>query len=322
MIEVVKFQYKDDKILMYANSGSNGDPSIDIFDAKIYINGVEAKTNAGWSKLKFQLTDGSIGALTINQPFFKHLPAEEYCKITVNGEELTPVHNQFTRTLSYENLAKLASYPAITAITPETFIAVKGMASDNVFKLKSDTRVLLYVGDGPITDEMVRDLKNYKLSTPLISVHPHNLRPGDNVLVLPGIGLGFKEPAPIIVNNISTIMRHHDGWNSSFSLEGEDISLTTLNTKKMERAITKEMEEIGLSVEDLTAVINSTTTYAELVAIQTLFEQDIQITDVMLQELADGKDVREIVERETMFREDIDMVDQEHDVCETHEISY
>ena len=66
----------------------------------------------------------------------------------------------------------------------------------------------------------VRDLKNYKLSTPLISVHPHNLQPGDNVLVLPGIGLGFKEPAPIIVNNISTIMRHHDGWNSSFSLEG------------------------------------------------------------------------------------------------------
>jgi hypothetical protein len=117
-------------------------------------------------------------------------------------------------------------------------------------------------------------------------------------------------------------MRHHDGWNSSFSLEGEDISLTTLNTKKMERAITKEMEEIGLSVEDLTAVINSTTTYAELVAIQTLFEQDIQITDVMLQELADGKDVQEIVERETMFREDIDMYDQEHDVGETHEIYY
>ena len=90
----------------------------------------------------------------------------------------------------------------------------------------------------------------------------------------------------------------------------------------MERAITKEMEEIGLSVEDLTAVINPTTTYAELVAIQTLFEQDIQITDVMLQELADGKDVQEIVERETMFREDITMDDQEHDAGETHEISY
>jgi hypothetical protein len=233
---------------------------------------------------------------------------------TINVEPAVP--NRHCR--SFENLKRIEeNYDYIGNMTDAELIALKSLHADCVHPiLKTNSIRLLASGMHEFGGSY--DQKR----GPAVFVYISDLRVGDSIAVLSD---NLIQPQ-IKIDNINSVC--WDEQTNNMTIDARNQTFTSVDFKDERRQIDRLIESGAISKDLLMSTITPDTTLDEFQVIRTLHERGIEVTDPILELLADGADVEMVikaVELQMEGHQDIENIEfdeQSQDTNESYDITH
>ena len=271
------YEYNDHDISVIHNMSSNGRTRL-IIDGTIQDS---VKDPIGVFKLHGTLSSGEQVMLKINDlhqiaHMFKDAKdwAPRSVEVTVDGIQLEPkqVPVQAMNKASLEAIAN--GYDKLGRLSNEEFLAIKSLSKP-------------VECTGRVSSAFLR------FEDKQVMVAGESIQPGDNV-VLENDFTKKKQ----FVDNITSFTSWQDGIFNKYYVENAEKCATNCDITAERKVIDAILDnsDIGLTAEQLVAIVGPDTTLAEYEAIRELRDGGIEITDQVLDLLAQGIEVNEITE--------------------------
>jgi hypothetical protein len=224
--------------------------------------------------------------------------------------------NQHCR--SFESLKRIEeNYDYIGNMTDEELIALKSLHQGCVCQIANENSILLRASG---EHEIGGSYNNRR--GPSAFVFASDLRAGDSISVLPSNPLA----RPIPIDKIYSVC--WDEQTNNITIDARNKTFTSVDFKDERRQIDRLIESGAISKDILMSAITPNTTLDEFQVIRTLHERGIEVTDPILELLADGADVEMVmkaVELQMEGHQDIENIEfdeQSQDTNESYDITH